>query len=443
MFTVRSQEFSCADWHRRGGSVRFTRPFWGSLSARLGASPQTPGGIFAKKKGNGLDRRGWRGFGRGMDLDQRFPAISDLRRRARRRVPHFAWEFFDSATGTESVLRRNREALDRVLFHPAILQGDFDPDLRCCLMGQDYAVPFGIAPVGMSGVIWPDAERRLARFAASAGVPYGLSTVATQTPETVGPEAGGMGWFQLYPPRAPEVLDDMLARAWDAGFQTLVLTADVPVASRRERQTRGGLTNPPRLTPRLLAQVMQCPAWALGMLKTGMPRMRTLDRYAEQKASLPQTAHVGYLIRTSPNWDYLDRLRAGWQGKLVVKGVMDASPVDRLEAAGIDAIWVSNHAGRQFDGVRASIDTLPEIRAATRLPLIFDSGIEGGLDIMRALALGADFVMLGRAWHYALAALGDAGPPHLHDLLVKDMVSCMGQIGARHLADLRGRLLHR
>jgi L-lactate dehydrogenase (cytochrome) len=378
-----------------------------------------------------------------MDLDQRFPAISDLRKRARRRVPHFAWEFFDSATGTESVLRRNREALDRVLFHPAILQGDFDPDLRCCLMGQDYAVPFGIAPVGMSGVIWPDAERRLARFAASAGVPYGLSTVATQTPETVGPEAGGMGWFQLYPPRAPEVLDDMLARAWDAGFQTLVLTADVPVASRRERQTRGGLTNPPRLTPRLLAQVMQCPAWAMGMLKTGLPRMRTLDRYAEQRTSLPQTAHVGYLIRTSPNWDYLDRLRAGWQGKLVVKGVMDASPVDRLEAAGVDAIWVSNHAGRQFDGVRASIDALPEIRAATRLPLIFDSGIEGGLDIMRALALGADFVMLGRAWHYALAALGDAGPPHLHDLLVKDMVSCMGQIGARHLADLRGRLLHR
>ena len=186
---------------------------------------------------------------------------------------------------------------------------------------------------------------------------------------------------------------------------------------------------------------MQCPAWAMGMLKTGLPRMRTLDRYAEQKASLPQTAHVGYLIRTSPNWDYLDRLRAGWQGKLVVKGVMDASPVDRLEAAGIDAIWVSNHAGRQFDGARASIDALPEIRAATRLPLIFDSGIEGGLDIMRALALGADFVMLGRAWHYALAALGDAGPPYLHDLLVKDMMSCMGQIGARSPADLHGQLL--
>ncbi|WP_127560453.1 alpha-hydroxy acid oxidase [Nioella ostreopsis] len=376
-----------------------------------------------------------------MDLDQTYPAISDLKARARRRVPHFVWEFFDSATGTESVLPRNRAALDRVLFHPAILTGEFTPDLSCTLMGRDYAVPFGIAPVGMSGVIWPDAERRLARFAGSVGVPYGLSTVASQTPETVGPEAGGMGWFQLYPPRAPEVFDDMLARAWDSGFQTLVLTADVPVASRRERQTRGGLTNPPRLTPRLVAQVAQCPSWAMGMLKTGMPRMRTLDRYAEQKTSLPQTAHVGYLIRTSPDWDYLARLRDRWKGKLVVKGVMEASPVERLEASGVDAIWVSNHAGRQFDGARASIDALPEIRAATRLPLIFDSGIEGGLDIMRALALGADFVMLGRAWHYALAALGEAGPPHLHELLVKDMISCMGQIGARCLSDLPGRLV--
>ena len=376
-----------------------------------------------------------------MSLDQTYPAISDLKARARARMPHFVWEFFDSATGTESVLRRNRAALDEVLFHPSILHGDFTPDLSTELMGRRYAVPFGISPLGMSGLVWPDAERRLARFGAAAGIPYGLSTVASQTPETVGPEAGDMGWFQLYPPRDPAILEDMLARAWGAGFHTLILTADVPVASRRERQTRGGMSNPPRLTPRILWQVLQCPAWALGTMQTGMPRMRTLDAYAEQKTSLPQTAHVGYLLRTSPDWDYLRRLREGWQGKLVVKGVMDASPVARLEAEGVDAIWVSNHAGRQFDGVRASIEALPEIRAATTLPLIFDSGIEGGLDILRGLALGADFVMLGRAWHYALAALGDAGPTHLHDLLIKDMVSCMGQIGAKSLADLPGRLL--
>ena len=351
------------------------------------------------------------------------------------------WEYLDSATGSEAVPRRNRAAFDSVLMRPSALHGEFTPDLSCRLMGEDFPVPFGIAPVGMSGLVWPDAERLLARFAAGAGLPCGLSTVATRTPEEVGPEAGGMGWFQLYPPRDPEILADMLARARDAGFGTLVLTVDVPVASRRERQTRGGLTNPPRLTPRLAWQVARCPAWALGTLRHGMPRMRTLDRYITQEERLPSTAHVGYLLRTAPDWDYLKRLRDGWQGKLVVKGVLDPVPVARMEAEGVDAIWVSNHAGRQFDAAPASIDALPAIRQETSLPLIMDGGIAGGLDILRSLARGADFVMLGRAWHYALGALGSAGPAHLHDVLVKDMHANMGQLGCARLHQVRDRLV--
>ena len=378
---------------------------------------------------------------RRMDLHSTYPGLDDLRARAQRRIPKFVWEYLDSATGTEATKSRNRAALDRIGFMPSILHGAQQPDLSRSLLGHSFPLPFGVAPVGMSGLIWPDAERRLARFAASAGMPYTLSTVATQTPETVGAVAGAEGWFQLYPPRDPAVLADLLERAWSSGFRTLVLTVDVPVASRRERQTRGGLTNPPRLTPRLLWQVARRPAWALGTAVGGKPRMRTLDPYVDQTNSLPVNAHAGYLLRTSPDWDYVARLRRSWQGHIVVKGVMEAGPVARLEAEGVDAIWVSNHAGRQFDGVRASLDALPEIRGETRLPLVFDSGIEGGLDILRALALGADFVMLGRAWHYALAALGEAGPAHLHDLLVKDMASCMGQIGARTLSDLPGRLL--
>jgi len=376
-----------------------------------------------------------------MDLHQRYPGVSDLKAQARRQIPHFVWEYLDSATGIEAVPRRNRAALDAVLMRPSALHGEVTPDLTCRLMGQDYPAPFGIAPVGMSGLVWPDAERRLARFAAGARVPYGLSTVATRTPEEVGPLAGGMGWFQLYPPRDPEILADMLDRVRSAGFGTLVLTVDVPVASRRERQTRSGLTNPPRLTPRLAWQVARRPVWALGTLRHGMPRMRTLDRYITQEERLPSTAHVGYLLRTAPDWDYLWRLRDGWRGKLVVKGVLDPAPVARMEAGGVDAIWVSNHAGRQFDAAPASIDVLPAIRDATTLPLIMDGGIEGGLDILRALAKGADFVMLGRAWHYALGALGARGPAHLHDVLLRDMASCMGQIGARRLGDLAGRLI--
>lgn len=375
-----------------------------------------------------------------MDLHSRYPAISDLGDRARRRIPRFVWEYLDSATGTEATQRRNRAALDAVTMVPSILHGEFTPDLSVELLGRSHPLPVGMAPVGMSGLVWPDAERLLARAATAEGLPYSLSTVASRTPEEVGAALDGNGWFQMYPPRDPEIRADMMDRARRAGFRVLVLTADVPVASRRERQVRSGLRQPPKLTPRLMAQVARCPAWALGTARMGMPRMRLLDSYADTAQSLGSTAHVGYLLRTSPDWEYLRRLRAEWDGPLVVKGVLRADDAARLQDEGADAIWISNHAGRQFDAAPATAEVLPEIRAATTLPVIFDGGIEGGLDICRAFALGADFVMLGRAWHYALGALGAAGPTHLADILRKDLEANMGQLGVRRLSDLPGSL---
>ncbi|WP_375265882.1 alpha-hydroxy acid oxidase [Planktotalea sp.] len=380
-----------------------------------------------------------------MDLHSTYPAISDLRTAAKRRIPHFAWEYLDSATGNEATKARNRAKLDEVLMMPSILHGEMVPDLSVNLLGQTLPLPFGVAPVGMSGLIWPDAERLLASNAAKLGIPYTLSTVATRTPEDVAPHLGAQGWFQMYPPRDDGIRSDMLARAKSAGFHTLVLTVDVPVASRRERQLRGGLQQPPKLTPRLLAQVAMCPNWAIGTATLGMPRMRLMDSYADhvkgQTEGLSSTAHVGYLLRTSPDWYYLTDLRAEWDGPLIVKGVLNVADVARLESAGVDAIWLSNHAGRQFDAAPAPIEILQHVRAATKLPLIFDSGIEGGLDILRALALGADFVMLGRAWHYALGALGEKGPAHLADMLKSDLAANMGQIGAQRLSDVPKTIL--
>ncbi|WP_068240418.1 alpha-hydroxy acid oxidase [Tritonibacter horizontis] len=379
-----------------------------------------------------------------MTLDQRYPGVDDLRARARRRLPRFVWEYLDSATGQQATQARNRLALDRIGLLPAILGGPKEVDLSCTLFGARLPVPFGIAPLGMSGLIWPDAEGHLARHARAADIPYGLSTVASQSPEDLAPHLGDHGWFQLYPPKDETIRKDMLARARAAGFKVLVLTVDVPVASRRERQVRSGLTQPPRLTPRLLAQVARRPAWALGMAARhrrdgGMPHMRTLDKYTSgaAAAALSSTAHIGYLLRTAPDWSYLDWLRQHWEGPLVVKGVLDVRDVARLEAAGVDGIWISNHGGRQFDAAPASIEVLPQIRAATQLPLILDSGLEGGLDILRALACGADFVMFGRAYHYALAALGAAGPAHLSDILRRDMAANMGQLGVATLPELR------
>ncbi|MEP5729269.1 MAG: alpha-hydroxy acid oxidase [Sulfitobacter sp.] len=369
-----------------------------------------------------------------MDLHAKYPALADLRRRAQRRIPKFVWEYLDSGTGTEATKNRNRIALDRIGFAPSILHGDVTPDLSTSFLNHRFSVPFGIAPIGMSGLIWPDAEGHLARTGASHNLPYTLSTVATQSPEDIAPHLGPQAWFQMYPPRDPDIRTDMLNRAKTAGFDTLVLTVDVPTASRRERQVRSGLTNPPSLTPRILTQIATRPAWALATARRGMPQMRGLDKYANDAAKArSSTAHLGYLLRTSPDWDYVNWLRDAWQGHFIVKGVLRASDVPRLESLGVDAIWVSNHAGRQFDAAPASIQALPAIRAATRLPIVFDSGIESGLDILRARALGADFVMVGRGFHFALGALGARGPAHLIDLLAKDLCANMGQLGVTDL----------
>lgn len=376
-----------------------------------------------------------------MDYHASYPAISDLRARARRRIPHFVWEYLDSGTGDEATLQRNLAAYKDVLLQPSILHGEFTPDLTTHFLGRDYPLPVGIAPVGMSGLIWPGAEQMLARTAAREGIPYTLSTVATQTPQDVADHHGGQGWFQIYPPRDKSIRADMLKRAKDAGFHTLVLTVDVPVASRRERQTRGGLTQPPRLTGRLALQAALRPAWLKGIARMGMPRMKLMDSYAEQKTKLPSNQHVGYLLRTSPDWSYLAALRDEWDGPLIVKGVQQAHDVAALEKAGVDALWISNHAGRQFDAGPSTIAVLPGIRAATKLPLIFDSGITSGTDVLRAIALGANFVMLGRAFHYGLGALGEPGAAHVLDILRQSMIADMGQLGTTHLSHIPDRLI--
>ncbi len=376
-----------------------------------------------------------------MSLDARYPALSDLRRRAQARVPRFVWEYLDSGTGTEATTRVNRSALDRVRLMPSILHGEVTPDLTTALLGHEHSLPVGIAPVGMSGLMWPDAERHLARAAARVGLPYALSTVASVTPEDIAGDLGPHAMFQLYPPRDPQIRADMLRRAKAAGFSTLILTVDVPVGSRRERQLRSGLTQPPKLTPRILAQIALRPAWALGMARKGMPRMRLIDEYSPATLGLPSTKHAGYLLRTSPDWDYLRWLRDHWEGPLIVKGVLSGADAARLTDEGVDAIWISNHAGRQFDAAPATIEVLPAIRAATHLPLILDGGVEGGLDILRAMALGADFVMMGRGWHYALAALGAHGPDHLAAILRADLEANMGQLGLTRPQNARQRLI--
>ncbi len=373
-----------------------------------------------------------------------FPALSDLRRQARRRIPHFAFEYLDSGTGRELQVQRNRDALDAVLFQPDILKGTINPDWTTSILGETFDRPFGMAPLGMSGVMWPGAEKILARAAAKHNVPYCLSTVATKIPEDVGPLAGGNGWFQLYCPKDVGIRKDILKRAKDSGFTKLILTVDVPDDSRRERQRRANLSLPPKITARTVWEVMTHPRWSLGTLLEGPPRLRLAESYLDKSDAKSSVAHAGHVIRGAPTWEILKWLRDHWDGDLIVKGVMNPESVTTLVDTGVDALWVSNHTGRQFEAGPATITQLPLIRAAAGpdMPIIFDSGVIGGLDIMRALALGANFVMLGRAWHYAVAAFAERGVDHLVHILTDDMRLNMAQIGAASMADLPNCLLH-
>jgi L-lactate dehydrogenase (cytochrome) len=378
-----------------------------------------------------------------MDLDVTHPAISDLRARARRRIPHFAFEFLDSGTGRETGVTYNRERLDAVRFMPAILRGPLAPDLRRTTLGVAHAYPFGIAPVGMAGLLWPGAERTLAEAAAHHRIPYGQSTVAAATPEETGLVAGEMAWFQHYPVNDPAIRRDMLARVAAAGWRVLVVTVDLPGESRRERQRRAEVRMPPVVTPRILASIAARPAWALATLRHGRPRMKFPESYAAGLRGKDAFTHAGRLIRGFPDAAYVEALREEWNGPLVVKGVLDPGDADRLIDMGDDAIWVSNHTGRQFEGGPAAIDCLPGVveAVAGRVPVYYCSGVAGGLDVMRALALGAEFVFLGKAWYYALAAFGRRGVDHLVHVLSADMVANMTQIGAERLDDLHDRLI--
>lgn len=374
-------------------------------------------------------------------LMDRFPSIGDLRARARKRIPHVAWQYLETGTGLDTAGQRNREALDQILLTPRFIQGQLEVDLKTELLGRSYAAPFGIAPMGLCGLVWPDAERILARSAHKAQIPYALSTVATQTPATVGPEVGDMGWFQLYPPKDPEVRKSMLEKVAAAGFHTLIVTADVPAPGRREASRKAGLTIPPKIGLKMIWQGATHPVWSMQILKHGLPRLRFVETFSPEKDLKSAAKFARFGFRGDLNWDYIKAVRDLWPGTILLKGLLHPDDATTALAQGIDGLIVSNHGGRQFDGVPAAITALPPIVEAVqgKVPLIFDSGVRTGLDILRALHLGADFVLIGRPYLYGLAALGKRGPDHVNRIFREDLINNMKQYGVRSLAEIKSR----
>ena len=371
----------------------------------------------------------------------RYQTVDDLRRRARRRTPRFAWEYLDSGEGDERASARNIESLQRVLLTPRFLKGALEPDAGTELFGVRCSLPVAIAPVGLTGLIWPGADIALAETAARCRIPYVASTVNTADVADVGPRAGDMGWFQLYPPRDVAVREDLLGRAQQAGFRVLVVTADVPARARRERQTRERVSMPPRITPRHVTQAALRPAWALGLLRNGLPRFHTLERYVDRATLRELAGFVGASLGGTLSWDYLAETCELWPGPVVVKGILHPDDAERCVDVGADAVVVSNHGGRQLDAAPAAIEALGPVveRIGGRVPVLFDGGVRSGLDIARALALGADFTLSGRAFMYGLCALGPGGARFVASMFEQQLTTVMHQLGCQRLAELRER----
>ncbi len=373
---------------------------------------------------------------------RRHPSIEDMARTAERRIPRFAFDYLQGATGREVILERNRTCLDAVTLTPRFMVDVTSLDLSTELFGTRYELPFGIAPVGLSGLMWPGAERILAATADKAGIPYCLSTLSTVEMEEVAEIAGSRAWFQLYVTKDSDVAGDLVRRAADAGFGALIVTVDVPASSRRERDIRNGLSLPPRIGLKTIYRSSIRPAWLLQMLRAGRPKFRNVARYAPAGTQLESFVMEQFLLRPL-SWKWIEAIRQQWSGPLVLKGILHPDDAKRAVDAGADGLIVSNHGGRQLDAAPTPLDVLPAIRDAVgeRTTLTVDSGIMSGLDVARCLAHGAQFVFCGRAFMYGVAALGSAGGDQTVAILREGLKDILTQIGCASVRELDARWL--
>lgn len=352
---------------------------------------------------------------------------ADARRLARRRLPWMVFDYIDGAAGSETGAVRNRAALDAATLRPRILRNVADRSLATTLFGVTAERPFGIAPMGMCNLSGQGADLMLARLAARYQVPHGVSTVASTPLEKIIDVAQGHAWFQIYFSGDGTGTFKLVDRARDAGYQTLIVTVDVPEVGRRPRELRHGFKMPFRIGPRQFIDFALHPQWSLSALFGGKPQMANFD--------MPGYQFDRTESRARADWDTLARMRDMWPGKLVVKGVLDVEDAQMLKAKGVDAIQVSSHGARQLESAPAPFEVLPKIRQAVGqdFPLFFDSGLRSGEDALKTLASGADFVFFGRILQFAIAAGGEAGLNRLWEVLSDEMSIAMAQTGIQKL----------
>ena len=378
-----------------------------------------------------------------LDYDPRFPSVDDLRSRAKKRIPRFAFEYLDGGCNEDVNLRRNTSDIREIELIPQYLASYRGSSMKTELFGHTYDAPFGVAPVGLQGLMWPKSPEILARAALKHNLPFVLSTVTTSSIETIAEISEGKAWFQLYHPTEDSVRDDVIKRAKDAGCPVLVILCDVPTFGYRPRDIRNGLAMPPNMSLRNIMQICGRPNWAIRTLLAGQPAFETLKKYMPPGLNLKQLGQfMDATFSGRLNEEKIKPIRDMWPGKLVLKGVACLEDAEKAVQLGLDGVIVSNHGGRQLDAGQSSIKPLTKIAAAygDKLTVMMDSGIRSCPDIARTLASGAKFTFMGRSFMYGVAALGDKGGSHTMAIFKRQLQQVMEQLCCHETSDFPNHL---
>jgi len=363
-------------------------------------------------------------------------SVADARKYARRRIPRMTFDYVDGSAGDENACRLNIQCLEELRLMPRVMVNVEQRSYKKQLFDESWQLPFGIAPMGMCDLTWPGADGMLARAACKYGMPLVLSTMASSSIEATAELAGEKAWFQLYVGTSLDIAFDLVDRAAAAGYRNLVLTVDVPEIGSRPREKRNGFQSPIRIGPGQFIDFALHPQWSLRTLYTGVPKLANVNLPGGKEFKRDEA-------RGKVDWAFLDRLREHWKGRLIVKGVLDGDDALRVRDAGVDAVYVSNHGGRQLDSAPAAIQVLPAIRAAVGpdYPLMFDSGLRNGESVVKALALGADFVFIGRPFLYAMGADGEAGLQQVIELIRSQIDIALAQLGCNDINDVDEQMI--
>ncbi|WP_405269641.1 alpha-hydroxy-acid oxidizing protein [Cellulophaga sp. Ld12] len=379
-----------------------------------------------------------------IKINTAYPSVSDLRTKAQKKIPKFAFEYLDGGCNEDVNLHKNTSEIRKVELLPSYLSKHSGSSMKTELFGKTYDAPFGIAPVGLQGLMWPNAPEILAKAAFEHNVPFVLSTVSTSNIERIAEITEGNAWFQLYHPTENRLRDDLIKRAAEAECPVLVILCDVPTFGFRPRDIRNGLAMPPKMTLKNILQVLGKPHWALETLKHGQPNFETLKPYMPKNLDLKQLGKfMDQTFSGRLNEEKIKPIRDMWPGKLVLKGVANETDAEKAIQLGVDGLIVSNHGGRQLDAGESTIKPLSRIaeKYGDQITVMMDSGIRSGPDIARSMASGAAFTFMGRSFMYGVAALGKQGGDHTISLLKTELQQVMEQICCEDVMDFKKHLI--